>query len=336
MGKYMKKSKVTSDVVAVMEVTSGVCTRAKTLALQRLRSLASPNPDATSTCYLQLRSRRLEKTAPETKKTPTKEKGVNFNCKGASRLRMNSSATTGDTECETEDFDAVKEASFGDNCFDFDRYNFDIVNDLPLSGRYEWVQVLLSELKPWKMFHPKICNITELMSYKLTSNQNPSFKWKMLGTHLKENSFDGDVSLSPNLRCAHGGGVGQSELGLLYWLVQSYNLFGDGNDGSVHALLDCSAESYFRLQTLIRVMPYSHGTLYGVLQRLPHPLLYVQHRFDDLLDSSPFLIFFSVHNFAFFSTTLLKTGGCRQAGYSTGLQVAFALTRRNAAQDWPI
>ncbi|KAJ6729085.1 CYCLIN-DEPENDENT KINASE INHIBITOR 4-RELATED [Salix viminalis] len=231
MGKYMKKSKITSDVVAVMEVTSGVRTRAKTHALQLLQSPVSSNQDATSTCYLQLRSRRLEKPAPlfnaETKRNPTREKD-SFNCKGASRLRVNSSRTTGDCDgkgteklgfkCETEDFESLKEASSGDNCFRFrkrgrlftqkrctrestpcslirdpetiatpgsttrqrsstsgsqrllntqrnvpttcemdeffaaveqqqqrlfiEKYNFDIVNDLPLSGHYDWVRVI--------------------------------------------------------------------------------------------------------------------------------------------------------------------------------------------------
>ncbi|XP_010547079.1 PREDICTED: cyclin-dependent kinase inhibitor 3 [Tarenaya hassleriana] len=80
MGKYMKKSKITGDV-GVMEVSQptslGVRTRAaKTLALQRLNSSSaaasaaavSPatSPDGSAiangpSCYLQLRSRRLEK-----------------------------------------------------------------------------------------------------------------------------------------------------------------------------------------------------------------------------------------------------------------------------------
>ncbi|KAL3620461.1 hypothetical protein CASFOL_035373 [Castilleja foliolosa] len=65
MGKYTRKAKVAVDV-AVMDVSQsylGVRTRAKTLALQRLQSTAAAalppsNPDA---CYLELRSRRLEK-----------------------------------------------------------------------------------------------------------------------------------------------------------------------------------------------------------------------------------------------------------------------------------
>ncbi|CAA3002231.1 cyclin-dependent kinase inhibitor 3-like isoform X1 [Olea europaea subsp. europaea] len=65
MGKYMRKDKIGGDV-SVMELsqsTPGVRTRAKTLALQRLQSsfsvAAQSKPES---CYLQLRSRRLEKT----------------------------------------------------------------------------------------------------------------------------------------------------------------------------------------------------------------------------------------------------------------------------------
>nr|GMD68430.1 cyclin-dependent kinase inhibitor 5-like [Ipomoea batatas]GMD79697.1 cyclin-dependent kinase inhibitor 5-like [Ipomoea batatas] len=66
MGRYMKKSK-TAGEVALLEVThsqsfSGVRTRAKTLALQRLRRSADEiccGGDSGS--YLQLRSRRLQK-----------------------------------------------------------------------------------------------------------------------------------------------------------------------------------------------------------------------------------------------------------------------------------
>ncbi|KAL0927584.1 hypothetical protein M5K25_001768 [Dendrobium thyrsiflorum] len=65
MGKYMRRAKTTGDF-AVMEVSSkssfGVRTRAKTLALQRLQN-SSPSPDD-SFCFLQLRSRRLEKFLP--------------------------------------------------------------------------------------------------------------------------------------------------------------------------------------------------------------------------------------------------------------------------------
>uniref|UniRef100_A0A7N0UN36 Cyclin-dependent kinase inhibitor domain-containing protein n=1 Tax=Kalanchoe fedtschenkoi TaxID=63787 RepID=A0A7N0UN36_KALFE len=71
MGKYMKKFTAKSDVAA-METplcTTGVRTRAKTLALQKLQQHkpplpvpADPVPDESS--YLQLRSRRLLKLKP--------------------------------------------------------------------------------------------------------------------------------------------------------------------------------------------------------------------------------------------------------------------------------
>ncbi|KAJ8755197.1 hypothetical protein K2173_018995 [Erythroxylum novogranatense] len=57
MGKYMKKAKTAGDV-AVMDLSLGVRTRAKTLALQRQAHL---NTSPVSAGYLQLRSRRLEK-----------------------------------------------------------------------------------------------------------------------------------------------------------------------------------------------------------------------------------------------------------------------------------
>ncbi|XP_020575092.1 cyclin-dependent kinase inhibitor 5-like [Phalaenopsis equestris] len=67
MGKYMRKAKLNGEV-AVMEISAqssiGVRTRARTLALQRLqKSSFSPEADnsSSSSCYLQLRSRRLEK-----------------------------------------------------------------------------------------------------------------------------------------------------------------------------------------------------------------------------------------------------------------------------------
>lgn len=50
MGKYMRKAKISGEV-AVMELSYGVRTRARTLA-------------ATSYAYLELRSRRLEKPLP--------------------------------------------------------------------------------------------------------------------------------------------------------------------------------------------------------------------------------------------------------------------------------
>ncbi|KAL8489831.1 hypothetical protein ACS0TY_025639 [Phlomoides rotata] len=65
MGKYTRKGKMTADV-ALTDVSQsylGVRTRAKSLALQRLQSTAAAPPKSDSDAdYLELRSRRLEKT----------------------------------------------------------------------------------------------------------------------------------------------------------------------------------------------------------------------------------------------------------------------------------
>ncbi|XP_060181251.1 cyclin-dependent kinase inhibitor 3-like [Lycium barbarum] len=203
MGKYLRKAKITGDV-AVMEVsestTLGVRTRARTLALQRLQSSTTPPPD---TCYLQLRSRRLEK--PPHTHLPDPEKPNNTQTEAHSRFGSGS----------VSDKDGFLDfGSFGENSLDFEqprddrstrestpcsvarevdvmvnpgsatrrtelnttaqrtrnsilrnipsaheieefftfaeqqqqrlfmeKYNFDVANDLPLSGRYEWIRV---------------------------------------------------------------------------------------------------------------------------------------------------------------------------------------------------
>ncbi|CAH2044717.1 unnamed protein product, partial [Thlaspi arvense] len=226
MGKYMKKSKITGDV-GVMEVTEptalGVRTRAaKTLALKRLNSSASDSALAgDSSCYLQLRSRRLEKppSLAEPKQPPRHHKsGIR---EPGSRSRVDSvnsnAAASGSVpearSCNGDEFlsnSVSAEVFCGENSLDFEsrhstrestpcnfvedvkiivtpgastrslrtatedyardrdstvpttseleeffayaeqqqqrlfmeKYNFDIVNDMPLAGRYEWVQVI--------------------------------------------------------------------------------------------------------------------------------------------------------------------------------------------------
>ncbi|XP_031267202.1 cyclin-dependent kinase inhibitor 4-like [Pistacia vera] len=65
MGKYMRKAK-TAGEVAVMDLSLGVRTRARTLALQKSSIPPSPSSTASSAgaggSYLQLRSRRLVKS----------------------------------------------------------------------------------------------------------------------------------------------------------------------------------------------------------------------------------------------------------------------------------
>ncbi|KAJ0963687.1 hypothetical protein J5N97_028809 [Dioscorea zingiberensis] len=76
MGKYMKKAKALIGEVALLGEPPhppfiGVCTRARTLELQRLQSpSASPSPASSS--YRQLRSRRLQKTKPASPKRSPK------------------------------------------------------------------------------------------------------------------------------------------------------------------------------------------------------------------------------------------------------------------------
>lgn len=143
----MRKAKVTSDI-AVMELSQsslGVKTRAKTLALQKLEAA---NSIRDSSCYLQLRNRRLEKTndAVKTQKSGGKESfkhnpDGNFkDLEGKSR-RLNSghvgseSGRRGNSEKGFENgrieevgcFDLGVEASFGENNLEFDareRYQF--------------------------------------------------------------------------------------------------------------------------------------------------------------------------------------------------------------------
>ncbi|XP_027337794.1 cyclin-dependent kinase inhibitor 4-like [Abrus precatorius] len=164
MGKCMRKSKAGGDV-AVMEVSTsspiiGVRTRAMTLALQN------------SHPYLQLRSRRLQKLlSPPIKKTAaaaprvanqnvdpffaettllveTKDRSTRESTP-CSLLRDSNAVDTQNiheliqrnipTAYEMDEFFAFAEKQ--QQTIFMDKYNFDIVNDIPLPGRFEWVQV---------------------------------------------------------------------------------------------------------------------------------------------------------------------------------------------------
>uniref|UniRef100_A0A1J3CC21 Cyclin-dependent kinase inhibitor 3 n=1 Tax=Noccaea caerulescens TaxID=107243 RepID=A0A1J3CC21_NOCCA len=226
MGKYMKKSKITNDI-GVMEASEptslGVRTRAaKTLALKRLNSSASDSAlAADSSCYLQLRSRRLEKPPllaeppkqlPRPHKSGIKESGSKSRVDSVNSDAPASGSVPVAPSCNGDDFfgkSASPEASCGENSLDFEsrystrestpcnfvedleiivtpgsstrsmrttskgytrdrdsmvptasemeeffafaeqqqqrlfmeKYNFDIVNEMPLTGRFEWVQV---------------------------------------------------------------------------------------------------------------------------------------------------------------------------------------------------
>jgi hypothetical protein len=199
MGKYLpKKPKTTlKEVVSsttTTTTTAGVRTRAKTLALQ------STNPDANSLCYLQLRSRRLQKplffnkTQRPQKQTHKEEEnkgqfgktgeietggsfdeascGEKNNLEFVNRDRsttesipcslvrdLDNIVTPGSTPRNTSS--AVNDQNDTQICSPtpleldeffsnaeqeqqrlfIDKYNFDIVNDLPLPGRYEWAKL---------------------------------------------------------------------------------------------------------------------------------------------------------------------------------------------------
>lgn len=129
MGKYMRKAKLTGDVVAVMEISQsslGVRTRAKTLALQKLQASLTPTPppppppspaveQRPELSYLQLRSRRLEKP-PFQQLTCCRQQNPNPSL-------VNTSTETqikADEETDESYYFGAEEASFGENNIDFD------------------------------------------------------------------------------------------------------------------------------------------------------------------------------------------------------------------------
>ncbi|KAL2470659.1 Cyclin-dependent kinase inhibitor 3 [Abeliophyllum distichum] len=150
MGKYMRKAKIAGDV-SVMELSQsspGVRTRAKTLALQRLQSSATTTAAQSKpeSCYLQLRSRRLEKPVLLRHQQQNSQKGSaqkpGFSCSEKEDLEIKDccekeysgsdmkSGSIGmakkeetcfemqSRECETEDLEI--EASFGENNLDWE------------------------------------------------------------------------------------------------------------------------------------------------------------------------------------------------------------------------
>ncbi|KAJ0565977.1 putative cyclin-dependent kinase inhibitor [Helianthus annuus] len=221
MGKYTRKSKLTGDVVAVMDIshsTLGVRTRATTLALQKLQALKTPaaTPPPELRCelsYLQLRSRKLEKPPlPQSTCCSQRNPNPNSGCLKLEKLEFRACGSgshefgSGHGDVSVQDCDlGAEEASFGENNLDSEakerstrestpcsfirdsndsitpgsstrhaivpnsiqrimpsaqeieeffarhaleqqrlfseKYNFDIVNEKPLQGRYEWVKV---------------------------------------------------------------------------------------------------------------------------------------------------------------------------------------------------
>ncbi|XP_051120388.1 cyclin-dependent kinase inhibitor 5-like [Andrographis paniculata] len=192
MGKFTRKAKVTMDV-AVMDASRsalGVRTRAKAA----LQGRQQPPPDG-EVCYLELRSRRLEKRM-QRKNSRNVRRGCGYGSKveiggqevcfmsavgaaegfGGTVNDLDSDArernTRESTPCnlikpvspiaplgsttpnqrvenvhlpnvppalELEEFFSREEQLLQQRFKD--KYNFDIINDLPLPGRYEWVAV---------------------------------------------------------------------------------------------------------------------------------------------------------------------------------------------------
>ncbi|KAI3742035.1 hypothetical protein L1987_59714 [Smallanthus sonchifolius] len=137
MANYLRKSKLTGDVVAVMDVsqpTLGVRTRAKTLALQKLqasRTTDTPPPEQQrESSYLQLRSRKLEKP-PLQQSSCYRQQNPNprlvtsnlvIRSGGSGSVGSGSSYANVIAEEEIEancDFGS-EETSFGENNVDFD------------------------------------------------------------------------------------------------------------------------------------------------------------------------------------------------------------------------
>ncbi|KAI7726058.1 hypothetical protein M8C21_004729 [Ambrosia artemisiifolia] len=219
MGKYTRKTKPPTDIIAVIDVSQsslGVRTRATTLALQKLQSLKptslTPPQDLS---YLQLRSRKLHKPPlplnPSSKQNPNPRLNSIGSCGSGpnapgSNLGGVESNLDGETEACCDLGTDTEEACVGENNnLDLDgkerstrestpcsfirdsndsitpgsstrhatvpnsiqsimpsaqeieeffarhaqeqqrlfseKYNFDIVNEKPLQGRYEWVRV---------------------------------------------------------------------------------------------------------------------------------------------------------------------------------------------------
>lgn len=112
MGKYIRKGKTkkAGEVVAVLDVSSfGVLTRAKTLALQKSTSGGGGGGGGGSGdggCYLQLRSRRLEKPLvgfeKKRRKHPLKESNRSLRVREMKGQSWNSGDGEGEEEKKEE------------------------------------------------------------------------------------------------------------------------------------------------------------------------------------------------------------------------------------------
>ncbi|KVI12307.1 cyclin-dependent kinase inhibitor 3 [Cynara cardunculus var. scolymus] len=180
MGRYMRKAKLTVDVVAVMDVSQsslGVRTRAKTLALQKLEASKTattpPPPEQNSELsYLQLRSRRLEKP-PLQQSTCYRQQNPNPRVGGLRlAIRSGGSVSVGsgssnervrvldESQFEAdEDTEAncdlgSEETSFGENNIDFDGRKRSTRESTPCS----YIRDLNASSTPGSSTRPKTSN----------------------------------------------------------------------------------------------------------------------------------------------------------------------------------
>ncbi|RRT53614.1 hypothetical protein BHM03_00026477 [Ensete ventricosum] len=144
----MRKAKLPGEV-AVMEVAAhqpsrGVRTRARALAA------AAAAAQDSSLAYLELRSRRLEKPLPLVPACkPKSNPSPKLTSQRANRSSVSNSRSAGSGRMRRcldrgEGASPCVQVSFGENFLESEsreRYNYDPVNDHPLRGRYEWVEI---------------------------------------------------------------------------------------------------------------------------------------------------------------------------------------------------
>ncbi|RRT78616.1 hypothetical protein B296_00007196 [Ensete ventricosum] len=170
MGKFVRKARIGGEKAVVEaahpQPSLGARTRARTLTLRRFQESSLQ----VGASYLQLRSRRLEKHFPvpsSAKSTAARRNRQRANpdpristykpaetevspmtlvslgsASTRSRCSGESTKKAAAAICEASpEGDAGIVSWSGENVLEFDRYNFDVVKDQPLPGRYEWVKL---------------------------------------------------------------------------------------------------------------------------------------------------------------------------------------------------
>ncbi|VFQ86304.1 unnamed protein product [Cuscuta campestris] len=146
MGKHMREAKIAGDV-AVIELpqpTIGVRTRARILALLRRQSSAPPSRPVrvSSGCSVGSDGYDLGMEASSNGSEPIQPRD---HCLARREANEATHSVTGDSivnlpsRGEMDEFFVRSEQQ--QQALFIDKYNYDIVNDLPLPGRYDWVKV---------------------------------------------------------------------------------------------------------------------------------------------------------------------------------------------------